>query len=255
MLQTVSQLLKVANIFGMFIMVHNMAATSELHIPKIAILASGGGSTAEAYARAIHESRIEAEIGLLVVSNEAAGVLDKANRWNEEWGFDVKSAVVSNKLFPAGPRERGQSEEAATEICRLLDEAKVDLVLQLGYMVIGNDPYISEWGFVPERHSSMYQARALNWHPGALPLTADTYGAGASAAMLEAYRKGEVTEAAHTVHVLAQAVDAGPIVAATPVPIESKDDVNSLFERIQLVEKAVTPYVPEQFLKRQAATA
>lgn len=228
-----------------------MAEVCELHIPKIAILASGGGTTAEAYARAIHEERIEAEIGLLIVSKESAGVLDKAARWNQEWDFDVKPVVVNNRLFPGGPRERGQSEESATEICRLLDEYGVDLALQLGYMIISNDPYIAEWGFVPERHTSAYQARALNWHPGALPLTADTFGSGASAVMLDAYRKREITEAHHTVHALAQEIDAGPTVAATPVPIEEGDDEDTLFDRIQIVEKAVTPYIPEQFLRKQ----
>lgn len=229
-----------------------MSETSELYVPKIAILASGGGTTAEAYARAIHEGRAQAEIGLLIVSKASAGALQRAEHWNDDWGFDVKPAVVNNRLFPGGPRERGQTEESSTEICRLLDEAGVDIVLQLGYMVIGNDPYIAEWGFVPERHTSAYQAKALNWHPGLLPLTADTHGSGASELMLEAYRRGEITEAAHSVHVLAQEVDAGPVIASTPVPIESHDDADSLFDRVQLVEKAITPYIPEQFLQRQA---
>ncbi len=235
----------------MFIINPKMAEVGELHIPKIAVLASGGGTTAEAYARAIHEERIKAEIGLLIVSKQSAGILDKAARWNQEWGFDVKPVVVNNGLFPGGSRDRGQSEESATEICRLLDEASADLALQLGYMIIANDPYIAEWGFVPEHHKSPYQARALNWHPGLLPLTADTYGSGASEVMLSAYGSGEITEAGHTVHALAQEVDGGPIVTSTPVPIEATDDADTLFDRIQLIEKAVTPYIPEQFLKRK----
>lgn len=223
----------------------------KLYIPRVAILASGGGTTAEAYAEAIHDQRIEAEVPLLIASKASAGVLEKAVHWNTDWGFDVRSEVVGKATHPDGPRARGQSEETSTEICRLLDEERIDIVLQLGYMVIGNDPYVSEWGFVPERHTSLYEARALNWHPGLLPLTEDTYGAGASEVMVDAYLRGEIDRAGHTVHVVAQKVDGGPIVTETPVPIEPTDTADALFDRIQLIEKAVTPYVADSFIRKR----
>lgn len=226
-------------------------ARGEVHTPRIAILASGSGTTAEAYARAIHEGQVDAEIGLVVASKMSAGILDRVIRWNREWGFDTEAVPINSRLFPDRPRDRGQTEEESEEICRALQRSTIDLVVQLGYMVIGNDPYISEWGFVPGRDSSPYEARALNTHPGSLPLTADTHGDGASEVMIQRFRRGEITEAHHTVHVVAQEVDGGPIVAEHPVPIEVGDTKETLFNRIQLVEKATIGYAISNFIAKQ----
>lgn len=73
--------------------------------------------------------------------------------------------------------------------------------------------------------------------------------------MLDVYKRGAINEAGHSVHVVAEAVDGGPIVATTPVPIEPTDDKEVLFDRIQTVEKAVTPYIPQQFLHKQRQLA
>lgn len=224
---------------------------AELHRPRVAILASGGGTTAEAYARAIHEEQVDAEIGLVIASKASAGILERVNRWNSEWGFDTKPVVINKSLYPGGPRERGQTEEEAEAICSELEKDKADLVAQLGYMVIGNDPYIWEWGYVPGSDTSPYDSSALNTHPGLLPLTADTHGDGASQVMLGAYRQGEITEAAHTIHCVAQEVDEGPVVATHPVPIEPDDTKETLFDRIQLVEKAVIAYAIDSFIRQQ----
>ncbi len=221
------------------------------HIPRIGILASGGGTTAEALARAIHDGQINAEIGLVISSRKNAGILEKVERWNADWGFVVEPAVINNYTHPEGPRMRGQSQEAAEVICELGQKNGLNLFAQLGYMVIGNDPYICEWGFIPEKHSSIYQARAINTHPGTLPLTADTHGDGASELMLTAYRKGEITEAKHSLHVVAEEVDAGPLIAEHPVTIEFGDTKETLFDRIQLIEKAVIGYAIDSFIRGQ----
>lgn len=113
-------------------------------------------------------------------------------------GLGTQSIVIGNKTHPTGPRKRGQSLESSEAICQALSLANIDLVLQLGYMVIGNDPYIEDWGFVPGRDSSVFDTKALNWHPGLLPLTADSHGEGASAVMLDAYQEGLITEAGHS---------------------------------------------------------
>lgn len=219
---------------------------------RIAILASGSGTTANALAMGIDDGRCQAEIGLVVASKASAGIIDLAQRWNEDLGFNVRTEVVNNTTHPKGTRERGQSEESSEAICKLLEQEEIELVLQLGYMVIGNDPYISQWGFVPGRDTSVYDADALNWHPGLLPLTEDSYGNEASQIMLDAYGSGKVQEAAHSVHAVAQAIDAGPLFAVTPVPILPDDNANSLFARVQWHEKAVTPLVVDQFIRKQA---
>ncbi len=47
---------------------------AELHTPRLAVLASGSGSTAEALAQAIHYGQINAEIDLVIASKESAGI-------------------------------------------------------------------------------------------------------------------------------------------------------------------------------------
>src|SRR5689334_16033445 len=88
---------------------NNQTLMSELHRPKIAILASGSGSTAEAYAQSIHRGEVDHEIGLVVVNDPEAGILDRVKRWNTELGFDVETAVINNKTHPGGPQTRGQT--------------------------------------------------------------------------------------------------------------------------------------------------
>lgn len=224
---------------------------TELHRPKIAILASGEGGTAEAYARAVCEERIDHEIGLVIVSKEDAGILKRVERWNEKWGFDTKSVVINKQLYPGGPCERGQTEDEAEAICAELARNETDIAIQLGYLVIGNDPYTQEWGFLPRIHTSPYQARALNSHPGLLPLTADTYGPNASRLMIGAYRRGEINKATHTIHCVAQEVDAGPIVAEQPVEILPSDTEETLFKRIRKVEQTETPYAVDAFIRER----
>jgi phosphoribosylglycinamide formyltransferase-1 len=225
---------------------------SELHRPRLAILASGAGTTANALVRGIKDGRLNAEVGLVIASKASAGILDLVQKWNNEWGFDVKPQIIGKKTHPGGPRERGQSEETSVAICEAFRENRTDVVLQLGYAIIGNDPYIAEWGFVPGRDNSVFDSKALNWHPGLVPLTADSHGDGASDIMLKAYRAGEITEAGHTVHAVAQEIDMGPVFAEHPVRIEEDDTKESLFQRVQDIEKAVTPYAVYQFLIQQA---
>ena len=185
---------------------------------------------------------------MVVSSNSQAPIIDRVHSWNGRWGFDTQLAVVNNQLFPGGPRTRGQSEQASEVICNILSRAGVDLVLQLGYMIIANDPYVTEWGYDPGIHDSHLRARALNWHPGLLPLTADMRADDACKTMVQAYRAGQIEQAGHTVHVLARGVDAGPAIATTAIPLAVADTAEDLQLRLRAVECAVTPYIPEHYL-------
>lgn len=225
---------------------------SELRIPKIAILASGGGTTAEAYARAIHEGAVEAEIGLVVSSSPTVGIIDRVSRWNAEWGFDTESAVINKRTHPGGPQLRGQTTEESEGILELVEKNDCDLIACLGYMIIINDPLMENYGFLPNQHTSKYQAGMINSHPGPLPLTADTDGKGAATRVLEAYHRGEVYESMHTVHVVSQGVDQGPTVTEHPVAIEPDDTIESLKVRTQIVERATIAYAIDKFLRDQA---
>lgn len=66
---------------------------AELHRPGIAILASGSGSTAEAFIHATQDGRAHAEVGLVI----------------------IETAEISGKTHPKGKVDCGQTlAEAAT---------------------------------------------------------------------------------------------------------------------------------------------
>jgi folate-dependent phosphoribosylglycinamide formyltransferase PurN len=243
---------------------------SELHRPKIAVLASGGGTTAEAYAQSIHRGEVAHEIGLVIVNNPEAGILDRAKRWNAELGFDVETSVINRHTHPGGPNDRGQTYEEAEAITDLLDKNNIDLVTALGYMIIIKEPLIEAYCYVPKKHQSIFEARAINTHPGPLPLTQDTMGVGASETVIQEARrialekaryreagKPEVpalTHSEHTMHVISEVIDDPMAVFARhPVEILSGDRPQALFQRVQLIEKATVAYAADNFLNRQGA--
>ncbi len=226
---------------------------SELHVPKIAILASGSGTTADALAHDIHNGKVSAEIGLVIASKHDAGILDKAKKWNEEFGFDVRTKVINQYTHPGFPQERGQTLQEAEVICDLVESGRFSLVALLGYMRQVNGVLVDEYGYLPGTYISPYQARMINTHPGELPLTEDTYGMATSAVTLDAYNQGLVTKGKHTVHVVSPGMDKGPVIAEHDVQIKSDDTAESLNERTQWIEKATIGYATDMFLRDQRA--
>jgi len=222
---------------------------SELHIPRVAILASGSGTTAEAYARAIHAGQVSAEIDLVVADKTSAGILERARLWNIRYGWDVETTVISSETHPGGQMGFGQTLEESEAIATLLHERGIRLAVLLGYMKIIHGTLMEEFGYDRQRHSSMYQARMVNTHPGPLPETAKTMGKGAAAKVLEL----GMPYSEHTVHVVEPDVDAGPTVAAHRVPIKPGDTPETLNERTQLIEKATIAYAVDKFLRDQDA--
>jgi folate-dependent phosphoribosylglycinamide formyltransferase PurN len=220
--------------------------------PRYAVLASGDGTTAEALADAIYTGQICGSLELVITDKPDAGIVSRVERWRRERGFDTQLEVINNELYPHGPNERGQTVEAAMVMCRRLEMSSIDLVAQLGYLVIGKDPYIAEWGYDPEKHQSIYEARAVNTHPALLPLTAGYYGRGAIRRVLEAYDNGEVTESAQHLHVVAHEVDKGPVFATHRVPIHPMDSLDTLQARSRIVEQSTIGYALAAFANARA---
>ncbi|HVV66498.1 MAG TPA: formyltransferase family protein [Candidatus Saccharimonadales bacterium] len=236
---------------------------------RVAILASGSGTTAEAYAQAIHDGAFNQRIHLVITNNPEAGILDRVERWNQEWGFEVETAVINRTTHPGGPNKRGQTQEEAEAITTLADEHGIDLIAAMGYMVIIKEPLISTYGLVRGNHRSLYEARMINTHPGPLPLTQDTIGEYASRRVLEESARIEeenkkrqaagqmelppLVYSEHTMHVISQLVDdPGTVFATNQVRIFPNDTAASLFQRVQRKEKAMIAYDIDAFLSEHA---
>ena len=220
--------------------------------PRVAILASGGGTTAGAFIRASAEHKISAEVELVISSRAKSGIIERIDSLNEELGTQIRCIVINSTTHPADPTEHvGQGEQTAAEEAALLATllgGSYDLVALMGSMKKIGPALIEAFGWHPD-YSSSFQAKMLNTHPGLLPDTKGFYGKNIQQYVLD---KG-LPYGGQTLHVVSARYDEGPIVAEHKVPVEQGDDADSLFARVQLVEKKYLPYDIDDFIKARLA--
>lgn len=222
--------------------------------PRIAILASGGGTTAEAFIRAAQRGEINVDVALVIVSRKNAGVFKRIADLNDEYGLNIRTILVNHKTHPAGlgenvlPGHQTGAEEAA--ILATLLSGSYDLIALMGYMKRVGPNLIQAFGWVPE-YSSLFQAKMVNTHPGLLPDTKGFYGEQIQQYVLD----HKLPYAGQTFHVVSEDYDDGPIIAEHKVPVEPGDTPETLFERVQAVEKQYLPKDIEDFIKARWAYA
>lgn len=178
---------------------------------RIAILASGEGSIAQALLDASAQGDLAgAEVALVVSDRKDARVLERAS------GEGVETLVFTSKGFS----DRNAYSEALT---KELKNRKIDLVCLSGFMKILAPPFVRA-----------FEGRILNTHPALLPAfpgahpVRDTLAWGA-----------KVSGA--TVHFVDEDVDLGPIVLQEAIPVLPADDEASLHERIKEAERRLFP--------------
>lgn len=221
--------------------------------PQVAILASGNGSTFRVTAQAVHNKEVGYDIALLITDREDAGVLRQVEEVNSLYGLSIQPIIINSQRYPAGSQQRGQTLEEASEMCRQLREHKIDHVTLMGFMRILGKQVVKEYGWEPQYafddpvNNGKYRARLTNTHPGILPATSDTYGIHTQQRVLDLGLK----QTAHTFHVVSVGVDEGPIITENKVAVLPNDTPESLFKRVQAVEKQHLPYDLDEFLKQQ----
>src|SRR5512135_233864 len=113
----------------------------------------------------------------------------------------------------------------------LVEKYRADFVMCSGWLkfVRGLDP-----------------ARTVNIHPGPLPRFggAGMFGHHVHEGVMAAYRRGEITQSAVTMHFVDEAAyDHGPIIFQMPVLIRPEDDAESLAKRVNEKERAWQSYI------------
>jgi phosphoribosylglycinamide formyltransferase-1 len=230
------------------------------HRAKVAVFASGSGTTFRAAADAIAAGVVNFDIVLVITDHEDAGVLRQVEEVNKLHGFSIKTEVINRKRYPEGKQGRGQTTAEAEATLKALEVHGIDHFALMGCLRIIATQVIETWGWKPEYakkdpvHQGMYLARMSNTHPGILPETTDTYGINTQAKVLEL----GLHETAHTFHVVAVGVDTGPTITENRVrafpagdyPL-NPDTPEELFARVQRVEKAHLPLDLDAFLKDQ----
>ena len=178
---------------------------------RVAILISGGGSNMVALARSMtgdHPAR-----PVLVLSDRAsAGGLDRAR------ARGIPAAAVERA-------DHADREGFEAALAAALDAAAPDLICLAGFMRILSPAFVEAW-----------QGRILNIHPSLLPRHRglDTHA--------RAIAAGDA-EAGCTVHEVTAALDDGPILGQSRVPVRPGETPESLAARVLSAEHVLYPAV------------
>ena len=185
---------------------------------RIGVLASGRGSNFQSIIDGIKEGDIDGEIVILITDKSDAGAIERAEK------NGIPSDVVLRKNFES-------REQMDKEICRILDEKQVDLVVTAGYMRLISSELLGP-----------YENKIINIHPALLPSFPGTNGA------KDAFEYG-VKVSGCTVHFLDGGIDTGPIIEQTCVRIDDCKDVHEVAEKILPHEHATMRKVVANFSK------
>ena len=189
-------------------------------LPSIGVLVSGRGSNLEAILAAIQQDMVHARIGIVISSRPDAPALEIAN------AHQVPVRIISPSAYPS--RAAG-----GLAILAALRDAKVELVVLAGYKPILDSCVVNA-----------YPMRIINIHPSLLPAFA---GGMAPRPQSDALAAG-VKISGCTAHFVTEAVDEGPIIAQSSVPVYDDDTVEQLSARILEMEHQVLPRVIEDVL-------
>ena len=185
---------------------------------KIAVCVSGGGTNLQAIIDSIQSGKLENVSIVRVISNNPnAYALERAKN------AGIDAVCVSPKNFS----DRSEFNAALLEA---LNEAKPDLVVLAGFLVV-----------IPKNVIEVYRGRIINIHPSLIPSFCGTgfYGLKVHEAALE--RGVKITGA--TVHYVDEGTDTGPIIMQKAVEVKEGDTPEILQKRV--MEQAEWIILPE----------
>lgn len=203
---------------------------------RLALFASGSGSTAEAIIRAYAQGTLSLEPRLVVCNKPEAFVIQRIKQLNQELGLRIVTALVNHHTHPdttSIPVIAGrQTVTEQSTIIKLLRDHGIDLVVLAGYMKRVGPLLIDAYGW-RAGFGSPYQASMINTHPGLLPATAGTFGIHTQAHVIT---NGH-TQAGQSLHLVSADIDTGPVVAEHRIAVRHNETPEELFARVQHVEK------------------
>ena len=185
---------------------------------NIVVLVSGGGTNLQALIDAQNRGEIKnGKITCVISSNPNAYALERAK------SNGIETFVVPKKDYP----DRSEYTAAVT---KALVEAKADLVVYAGFMIILDSQIVKA-----------FPNKMMNVHPALIPSFCGKgfYGLHVHEAVLASGVK--LTGA--TVHFVTEDCDAGPIIAQKAVPVLNGDTPESLQRRV--MEECEWKILPE----------
>ncbi|HTH59337.1 MAG TPA: phosphoribosylglycinamide formyltransferase [Paraburkholderia sp.] len=189
---------------------------------NLVILISGRGSNMEAIVRACERERWPARVAAVIANrSDAAGLAFAASQ-------RIPTVVVDHRQF--SDRVAFDAALSAT-----LDRFEPDLVVLAGFMRVLTDAFVER-----------YTGRMLNVHPSLLP---SFPGLKTHQQALDA----GVRVHGATVHFVTPALDHGPIVAQSIVPVRAGDDAAALSARVLATEHVIYPRAVRWFVEGRVA--
>ena len=177
---------------------------------RLAILASGNGSNAQAMFDAVERGALDADIRLVLSNRPGARVLERAA------ARSLPCRGLDHTQFP----DRAAYDRALAEAVR---EAGADTVALAGYMRLLSPDFLAA-----------FPGRVLNIHPALLPAFPGVHGAADACAW-------GVKLSGCTVHFVSDEMDCGPIIIQACVPALQAEDADALQNRIHGLEHRIYP--------------
>jgi len=186
-------------------------ASADLRL-RIAVLASGSGTTLQAVIDACENGTLDGDIVLVISNNSRSGAMARAKHHH------IPTLHLSSHTHPL-------ADALDRALLDALERQRPDVVLLAGYMKKLGPRVLAAFG-----------GRVINTHPSLLPRFGGRgmYGGHVHAAVLAA---GD-SSTGISVHLVDGDYDTGDVLAQIAVPVEPGDDPASLAARVQAVERA-----------------
>jgi phosphoribosylglycinamide formyltransferase 1 len=190
---------------------------------RLAILLSGGGRTMINIQDNIDAGNLDAQIVLVISSRSSVKGIDRAKQ------IGLEPIVIRKKDYP-------QTEVFSKRIAEELDKAKIDLVVQAGWLCL--------W-FIPKK----YEGRVINIHPALLPNFGGQgmWGHHVHQAVIDAGCK----VSGCTVHFCTNEYDKGGIIEQESCEVKEDDDVDTLAARVFEKECIAYPNAIRKFIEKK----
>lgn len=172
-------------------------------LKKLAVLASGNGTTLQSIIDAISKKELDSTISIVISNNSDAYALKRAEEAN------IKTYVLNDF-------------KDENELYQVLKESDIDLVILAGYLKLIPKNVIRDFIII-------------NTHPALLPKYGGKgmYGMNVHRAVVENHEK----ETGVTLHFVNEEYDKGKIIAQTKVKVFKKDTPDDVSARVQKAEK------------------
>ena len=177
---------------------------------KIAILASGSGTNAQAMIDKAASGVLDVDIRLIMSNRPGAGVLERARK------AGINCTVLDHKEYPSR-----EAHDAA--IAEALKASGAEYVVLAGYMRLLTPVFLEA-----------FAGRVLNIHPALLPSFPGAHG-GADALAYGVKLTG------CSVHFVEEEMDAGPLIIQAAVPVNAGEPLETLMPRIHALEHRIYP--------------